>query len=71
MNKELNEKLICSCRHEVRYDSLTGKLYHYRKEHPNISYIKEDRDIYTIKCVKCEREGRQKCRKPVIFNLNE
>ena len=58
---------LCTCGHEVRYDKETGKLYHVRRERPNVSYRWANVDVYTVKCVLCERKHRSpKCMHPVI-----
>ena len=63
---------LCTCGHEVRYDKETGKLYHVRRERPNVSYMLANVDIYTVKCVLCEREHRSpKCMHPVTPELED
>ena len=58
---------LCTCGHEVRYDKETGKLYHVLRERPNVSYMLANVDIYTVKCVLCERKHRSpKCMHPVM-----
>ena len=64
--------VVCTCGHEIEYVAETGRLYHVRRERPNVSYMLANVDIYTVKCVLCEREHRSpKCMHPVTPGLED
>ena len=64
--------VVCTCGHEIEYVAETGRLYHVRQERPNVSYRRPNVDVYTVKCVLCEREHRSpKCMHPVTPELED
>ena len=64
--------VVCTCGHEIEYVAETGRLYHVRQERPNVSYRRANVEVYTVKCVLCERKHRSpKCMHPVTPGLED